>query len=278
MYNQKDASYILDIEFNSINFEGAKIYFVFGYNRSDIGKAELVARLGLLLSNEFSIIKFDGFLNTNIDGRYPSRVGHDFVIYRKFHKHINYGGSNLILNGPFIIEFLTRFGESKEHLMYRPHVAKSFAYRIFQNWKNLGCPKNLIVEIGGTISDDAVIAYVVPGIRLLLGHGSFIKLFLLTEASYNRIHVKAKPILNALELGLSQGLLFDIIFVRLPSDYPNSSDLKETCQYIEQKISDSIVYSGKFNKVICIPYFIDAELNGFTEYLTNYITDIFPIS
>lgn len=276
MYNQKDASYIIDKEFNSINFENSKIHVVFGYNRSDIGKAELVARLGILLENDFSILKFDGFLNTNSDGRYPSRTGHDFVIYKKYHDHIEYGGYNLILNGPFIIEFLNRFGESKEHLMFRPHVAKFFARRIFENWINLGKPKDLIIEIGGTILDDAVIAYVIPGIKLLKEFHQNIRLFLLTDASYNRIHIKAKPVLNALELGQRQGLIFNIIFVRLPSDYPISFDLKETCQYIEQKIADSVIYNGKFNKVICIPYYSDAGLIGYTEYLINFNHDIFP--
>ncbi len=275
MYNQKDASFIIDKEFNSINFEDTKIHIVFGYNRSDIGKAELIARLGILFEDSFSIIKFDGFLNTNLDGRYPSRTGHDFVVYKKFHDHIEYGGSNLILNAPFLIDFFNRFGESKEHLMYRPHVAKVFAYKIFQNWKNLGCPKDLIIEIGGTILDDAVVAYVIPSIRLLQEHHKNLNLFLLTDVSYNRIHIKAKPVLNALEVGQTQGLIFDVIFVRLPPDYPESLNIDDTRCYVEEKIADSLVYNGCFKKVICIPFYTDDELTGYTEYLQNLKNYIF---
>jgi len=52
--NVRDASDILDASLNQVNFDGSHIYVVMGYPRSDIGKAELVARLGLLLEQEFS--------------------------------------------------------------------------------------------------------------------------------------------------------------------------------------------------------------------------------
>lgn len=276
MKSDEDASAILDREFDSIDFKGSTIHVILGFGSSDIGKAELVARLGILLQDNFSILKFDGFLNTNLDGRFPSRTDHDFVVYRKFHNHIAYGGYNLILNGPFMIDFLNRFGEYKEHLMYCPHVAKFFARRIFENWSCLGKPKDLLVEIGGTFLDNAAKTYVIPALRMLKEFHNNIRLILLTGAGYNRVHIKAKPIMQALKMGQKNGIEFDLIFARLPSDFPSFYDLKIASNYIEQKIANSLIYSGKSKKVICIPYYVDRELQGYTEFLSGLKNDIFP--
>jgi len=276
MLGVKDASNILDKELDSINFEGAQIHVILGFDRSDIGKAELTARLGLLLEHNFSILKFDGFLNTNFDGRYPSRTDHDFVVYRKFHNHIEFGGNHLILNSPFMLEFFDKYGESKEHLMFCPHVSKYFAKKIYENWTNLGKPNNLLFEVGGTFLDNSVNSYVIPALRLLKERSHNIRFILLTEASYNRVHIKAKPVLNALEMGQTIGLEFDLILARLPSDFPPSYDLIEASSYIENKIADSFIYCGESKKVICVPYYFDNELQGYTEYLLSHRNDLFP--
>jgi CTP synthase (UTP-ammonia lyase) len=271
-----DASRLLDLEVSCIDFEHAKIHVLVGYPQSDIGKAHLIARLGFLLGHEFSILKFDGFLNTNLDGRYPSRTDHDFVVYRKFHEHIGFGGFNQILGGPFLIEFLTRFGESKEHLMFRPHVAKFFARRVFDNWIHLGKPQNLLVEIGGTFLDYEVNAYVVPAIRLLQGRHEYLRTLVLTEAGYNGQVLKTRPVVSGLEMGQRCGLVFDLAFVRMPANFPPMDDYAAVNAYIERKIDNALVWGRPRPKIICIPFYRDSELHGYLEYLSTFREVIFP--
>jgi hypothetical protein len=274
MHDDELAS-ALNNEVNAIDFEDARIHVLFGHHHSDIGKANLIARLGVLLEADFSILKFDGFLNTNGDGRYPSRTHHDFVIYRKFHSHIEFGGAHLLLGGPFLLDFLNRYGESREHLSFRPHVAKYFAIRMFTNWLELGRPKDLLVEVGGTFADLEVEAYVNPAIRLLQARHAATRLFLLAEAGFNREYIKTRGIVSGLSAGLAAGLNFDLLFVRLPMDLPATQDCEAVARYIERKIERSLVYGGASPSVLCIPFYRDEDLTGYTEYLLARRAQVF---
>lgn len=272
----RDASHLLDVRLNEMHFGQARIHVVLGYPRSDIGKAELVARLGLLLERKFSIIKVDGFLNTNRHGQHPSRVRNDFVIYRKFHDHIEFGGSHLILSAILMTEFFETYGECKEHLMFRPHLAQFFAHRIYLNWIALGRPNDLIVEVGGTLTDPEVSAFSVPGLRLLQQKHPNVKFFLLTEAGYSGESIKAKPAINALERAQGCGLQIDLVFARLPAEFPSQIDLIEAARHIQQKICDAMVLAGRAPRVICIPFFPGKDLTGYSELLASRKELIFP--
>lgn len=265
----------LERDVASADFGASTIYVLFGYPQSDIGKAHLIARLGVLLKEDFSIIKFDGFLNTNLDGRYPSRTHHDFVVYREFHSHIAFGGSNRILAGPLLMDFLARYGESREHLMFRPHVAYFFVTRLFQNWVQLGKPAVLLVEIGGTLVDEEVTAYVVPAICFLQARHKRTRLFLLTEAGYSGECVKARNVVSGVEAGSRCGLRFDLLFVRLPATIPSANDYADVEGYIQAKVSTSLAYRGDSPRVVCVPHYPGPELRGYTELLASKRQHIF---
>jgi hypothetical protein len=271
-----DASDALDVLIRAIDFAAARVYVLFGYHQSDIGKAELIARLGVLLGGgaDLGIIKVDGFLNTNYDGSHPSRTRNDFVVYRRFHKHIPFGGPNLILSGPLLLEFLERFGESREHIMFRPHVAKLFVRRLFENWQLQGSPSNLLIEIGGNLLDVEVQAYMVPAIRLLREMCRGVQLMLLAEAGYNREVVKTRPIINALECGRQLGLVFDTVFARMHPGVPSIADYVKINEYVHGKISGALVSSAT-PAIICVPYYTDPQLAGYTEHLALFRHAIF---
>lgn len=272
----QDASRLLDARLNEMHFGQARIHVVLGYPRSDIGKAELVARLGLLLDRHFSIIKVDGFLNTNRHGQHPSRIRNDFVVYRKFHDHIDFGGPHLILSAPLMTEFFQTYGECKEHLMFRPHLAKYFVHRIYVNWVTLGRPDDLIVEIGGTFTDPEVSVFSVPGVRVLHERHPNVRLLLLTEAGYNGESIKARPVINALERAQGLGLPVDVVFARLPAEFPLQRDLVEAATYLLRKICDSLVIAGPAPKVLCIPFYFDKDLTGYSDLLASGKDSIFP--
>jgi CTP synthase (UTP-ammonia lyase) len=271
-----DASEILDGLVEAIDFAGARVYVLFGYHQSDIGKAELIARLGLLLGGgpDVGIIKVDGFLNTNFHGQHPSRTRNDFVVYRRFHDHIPFGGPNLILSGPLLSEFLDKFGESREHLMFRPHVAKFFARRLFENWRLQGSPPSLLIEIGGNLLDLEVQAYIVPAIRLLSEIYSDTRLMLLAEAGYNREVLKTRPIINALEAGRQLALTFDVVFARMHPEFPPAEDYRAINAHIRAKISHALLSLAP-PSVVCVPHYADHSLTGYTEHLTLFKEDIF---
>lgn len=272
----RDASAVLDESLAAADFEGAYIHVILGFPRSDIGKAELTARLGRLLGRDFSIIKIDGFLNTNIDGRHPSRVTNDFVVYRRFHKKIAFGGPHLILNAPLMQRFFERFGEFEEHLMFCPHLAKFFVVEIHERWKALGKPRDLLIEVGGTFVDDEVRAYIVPGIGILRRSHSRTRTFLLTEVGFNGQGIKTRPISMALSAARGLGLEFDVVFSRLPMEVPESDDQSQLGLHIERKIRDSLVWGLRPPAVLCIPFFRGAGLDGYSEELAKFRGIIFP--
>jgi hypothetical protein len=272
----RDASLKLDASLNAIDFEGAGIVFVLGHPRSDIGKAELTARLALLASQPFSIIKVDGFLNTNKSGRHPSRVRNDFVVYRRFHEHIEFGGAHLILNAPLMESFFERFGESEEHLRFCPHLAKFFVRQVYENWCALKKPKTLFVEIGGSFSDEEVRAYIIPGLNILSASHAGIRRFLLAEAAYSGESIKLRPVIAGLSAAREMGLEFDVVFARLPSDFPEGYEWDDLNSYSELKIRDAMVCVSQTPKVICIPFFKGDTLTGYSEHLHAFRTVIFP--
>lgn len=272
----RDASAALDKSLAAADFEGTYIHFILGYPRSDIGKAELTARLGELLVQDFAIIKVDGFLNTNLDGRHPSRVTNDFVVYRRFHETMPFGGHHLILNAPLMQKFFERFGECEEHLMFSPHLAKFFVLEIHERWKALGKPRDLLIEVGGTFVDDEVRAYMVPGISILRGSHSRTRSFLLTEVGFNGQGIKTRPIAMALTAARGMGLEFNVVFARLPMDFPAVHDQEELANYAERKLRDALVCGLHPPAVLCIPFFRGAGLDGYSEELATSHGIIFP--
>lgn len=276
MDSVNDVSTILNERLAAIDFQDASLHLLLGYHQSDIGKAHLIARLARLLAanSTVSILKFDGFLNTNQHGQHPSRTRNDFVVYRQFLEHIAFGGAHLILSGPLLAEFLNEFGESQEHLMFCPHVAKYFARRIFDNWRRLAEPKHLFFEIGGNVLDDEVQIYVLPAIRILRARVKRFHVMLLAEAGFNREVVKVRPIINALASARRSGFAIDTLFVRLPATVPASSDYRVLGLHIKDRIEQSLV-SSNVPEVVCIPYYEDEALSGYTDYLAGYIDTIF---
>jgi len=175
-----------------------------------------------------------------------------------------------------MISFFERFGECREHLMFVPHLAKFFALQLFENWKALGKPRRLIIEIGGTYQDNEVSAYIVQGLKIIMRLSDKMNFFLLTEAGFNREGIKVKPVIHSLVAGRTRGLLFDTVFARLPAEFPRNYDGFELARYIERKICDSMVYDGRAPNIICVPYFEDVGLEGYTEYLRGVARVIFP--
>lgn len=263
---------------SSIDFENAKIDIVLGYPRSDIGKAELVAGLGAQRRGEFSVIKIDGFLNTNLDGRHPSRTRNDFVVYRRIHEHIAFGGAHLVLNAPLMQEFFLEFGECEEHLTFATHLAKFFVRRLYDNWVQLRRPRYLVIEVGGVFTDREVLPFIVPGLVALRRIAAKTRTILLSEAGYNNEGIKIRPLVGALDAARSCGLLCDLVFARLPADFPSTMDLHAMNTYAEAKIRDSLVCGGSAPTVLCVPFFKNILAYGYSEFICEFRDTVFPES
>lgn len=272
----RDASLKLEELLSSIDFEDAQIDIIIGYPRSDIGKAELVAGLGAQRKDQFSVVKIDGFLNTNLDGRHPSRTRNDFVVYRRIHDHISFGGAHLILNAPLMQDFFLEFGECEEHLTFGSHLSKFFVRRLYDNWIQLGKPRYLVVEVGGVFADREVLTYIVPGLIVLRGVALNTRMILLSEAGYNNEGIKIRPLIGALEAARSFGLSCDLVFARLPADFPSSMDLLAMNAYAEAKIRDSLVCGGSAPTVLCVPFFKNILAYGYSEFIREFQDRVFP--
>jgi len=258
----RDASAILDADLRKMDFHAARISVVVGYPRSDIGKSELVARLGEQLKDNFSIIKFDGFLNTSTDRR-------------KARDQVAFGGAHSMLSASLIVDFLRRFGDCKELLKFRPHLAKFFVLQVYERWVALGSSRELFLEIGGTFTDNEVTAYVVPGLSILKQKYSKVRLFLVTAVEYGGGGVKTRPVVNALERAQCLGLSFELIFARLPFELPVQYNWSAINDHVNENIRDAFPRIPEL-KALCIPFFRGDDLPDYNGFLLEHRHLIFP--
>ena len=265
----------LDQELSEVDFGSAEIYLLHGYPQSDIGKGNLIARLASMFRPDSNIVKFDGFLNTNKDGRYPSRHSYDFPIYRRFLPYVEFGGCNQIISGMLLAEFLERFGETGDHLLFRPHVSKFFLLTLYRCWKGLGRPERLFVEIGGTFLDPEVSLFVLPALSLLKRIHKGVSSFLLTELHYSGQHLKSRTLQRALSEGLRYDLVFDVVFARKPFDLPACKRDHALTEYIASRVSGSLIYGGRVPKLVLVPFFSDPAMPTYRRFLLRHKAEIF---
>jgi len=270
----QEVGALLEKAVRKISFDDAALYFIHGFPSSDIGKGNLVARLAGL-RDDSSIIKFDGFLNTNFDGRYPSADRYDFMLYRKFNLLTDFGSSNHMIGGRLIYDFLREYGETSDHLTFSGHLAMYFVVDLFKRWTDIGRPDNLFVEVGGTSEDAELRSYALPGIsRIKMLHRKA-KSFLLADSGYGGEYIKSKLIQIGMRSALSAGIKYDTVFVRRPRGAPADRSIIAIEKYLETKLERALTYSGEAPRVILIPYYEDAEMEGYKEYLESRGAEIF---
>jgi len=125
-HDDNDATLKLDelIERYKLDYN-PKLTFITSSPRSDMGKGTITSMLMLISQEEGhrrGIIKFDGHPNTNKDGRHLWED--DFLVYGEYNPDINFGREHYIIGGDLYKKFVSKFGECKEYLALRPHVAK----------------------------------------------------------------------------------------------------------------------------------------------------------
>lgn len=269
----KKATQLINTKAEAATFEDANIFFVFSYPRSDMGKGTLVAHL-LHILEDSNAIKFDGLLNTNKSGRHTARGNDDLGLYEKYNPHRRFGDKNYILGGSFYKDFIEKYGEY-ENLTIRPHVAKHFIATIHEMWINLGKPRNLMIEIGGLITDFEVDPYVTPAVRELKGRlGKRCKVILLGEIGYNNEYVKTKGIQEAASVLLQRMIKPDIIVVREPAEMGEVSltqriDIERT---VANKFAEN---SGvRFDVILSVPFYPQQRIDDYGEFLGTYLQPI----
>lgn len=248
--------------------KGRKIYFILSLPRSDMGKGTIVAHL-LHYFKKLDAIKFDGLLNTNVNGRHTTKGHDDFGIYEKYNPSRKFGNERFILGGYLYKEFIDKYGEY-ENLTFRPHFTKYFITKLLEIWEDIGYPERLIVEIGGTISDWEVDPYVTPAIRYFQDtYRNNCTVILLTEIDYNNKYIKTKSAQLALEELLKRMIKPNYILTREPAELVVKSN-KERLKiekYIVEKFEErfGIVFEAK--NVLSIPFYKQENIDKLGPYL-----------
>lgn len=277
LYTRKQALHLLDQRLaKSALPHGVQIFIVSSFPRSDMGKGTLTAHMLRMLPDS-NAIKFDGLLNTNANGRHTA-VGHDdFGIYEKHNPGKRFTDEHYILGGYLYKEFIEKYGEY-ENLTFRPYMVKHFLATIQEKWAKIGKPKNLIIELGGTITDFEVDPYVPPAIREMKElYGSQCNLLLLTETSYNNEYIKTKTVQDSVDVFLKRGLMPDIIIAREPSDLLNCNAEQRTEfeRTIRTKLQEN--YAHAFQKILSVPFYAQDKLDEYGPFLDQYLQPmIFP--
>ncbi|HET8670686.1 MAG TPA: non-canonical purine NTP pyrophosphatase [Candidatus Saccharimonadales bacterium] len=270
LYARKQALHLLEQRLAKCALSSdVRIFFVCSYPRSDMGKGTLVAHMLRILPDS-NAIKFDGLLNTNANGRHTA-VGHDdFGIYEKYNPGKKFTDEHYILGGYLYKDFIDRYGEY-ENLTFRPYMAKHFLATIQEMWANIGKPKNLIVELGGTITDFEVDPYVSPVIREMKElYGAHCKLLLLTETSYNNEYIKTKTVQDSVDVFLKRGLTPDIIVAREPGDL-HGATMEQHIEHertIRTKLQET--FGLAFPKIISVPFYTQDKIDKYGLFLDQH--------
>ncbi|MBX6769615.1 MAG: hypothetical protein IRY90_21110 [Actinomadura rubrobrunea] len=256
--------------FQAMSFGDARIIFVLGHPRSGIGKGHLVARLASLVDEPAAVIKYEGMLNTNDSDNHPSPTD-DVATYASFLPDVVMGWPNQILGGEVIRDFINAYGGTDhEHLMFVPHLAQHLALHFHTAWQACGSPPSLFVELGGTLTDPELAAFVLPCVAQLKARHGRVAVLLLTEVSYDGAEPKTRPIRQALGDAQAFGLRFDVVFVRLPAD-ASPHDLETVPRHVETKLRESYVYGGASPVVVPVPHYPNGALDGYRDHLARYV-------
>lgn len=246
-----------------------RVLVVFGYPRSDIGKGTMVSRL-LALLEDSNVIKFDGFLNTNLDGRLTTDRD-DFGLYMAQNPGLKVTKQNHLLGGTLLYDFIAKYGEANEHLTLIPHLERFFRLELQKRWKALGEPKNLIIEMGGS-PDDAETGYALDGIRELKAQlGAQCQILLLTELGHNNLFAKSRVAQRGVSELVSRGIVPDIIVAREPR-LDHEVSVSERLDFeiqIQERIAERTGIT--FNNVIAVPYFTDLKDDSYKNFLEKNI-------
>lgn len=252
-----------------------QIFFVLGYPRADIGKGTLVANMLRMLPNS-DAIKFDGLLNTNNDSRYTPPEGRDdFAIYEKYNPSKKFGEEHYFLGGHLLLDFITEYGEY-ENLMFKPYMSLYFASRIQEMWHSIGKPDNLIIEIGGIITDPEVDPYVTPALQEFKStYNKQCRFILLSETGYNNKYIKTKMVQDAVDQFIQRQIEPDIVLAREPAELHDATfDLRvEFERTIREKLSQ--VHGLDFRRVISVPFYKQDELDLYSSFLDSSLKPFF---
>ncbi len=270
LYPPKIALQKLETSVERLVANDINIYFVVSNPRSDMGKGTLVAHL-LRILPESDAIKFDGLLNTNTNGRHTARGHDDFGTYERYNPGRKFGDEHYILGGYLYKDFIDKYGEY-ENLTLRPYMTKHFISTIGEMWATIGKPKNLIVELGGTISDFEVDPYVTPAIRELKEHlGHHCQVILLTESGFNNEYIKTKTVQDSVNLFLQRRIAPDILLVREPSELQEIT-LSQRLEF-ERTITNKLTENcgTEINRILSVPFFTQATIDDYGDFLDTYL-------
>jgi inosine/xanthosine triphosphate pyrophosphatase family protein len=250
-----------------------KLFVVFGYPRSDIGKGTLVSHL-LPLLEDSNVIKFDGLLNTDLDGRFTDRGHDDFGLYVAQQPDLQISKLNHLMSGNLFRDFIVQYAETNERLTFMPHLELFFRLELQRRWKALGEPRNLILEMGGS-PDDAETSYAVAAIRDLKAQlGTQCQILLLTELGHNNVFAKSRVAQRGVSELASRGVVPDIILTREPY-FDHDVSVSERLDFeiqIQERVAErtGIV----FNNIISMPYFKNIEDGSYTNFLQKNLMPI----
>jgi CTP synthase (UTP-ammonia lyase) len=253
-----------------MSFGDARIIFVLGHPRSSIGKGHLAARLASLVNETATVIKYEGMLNTNDGNNHPSPTD-DIATYARFCSDVVMGWPNQILAGEVVRDFINTYGGTdREHLMFVPHLSQHLALHFHAAWQACGSPSTLFVELGGTLTDQELVAFALPCVAQLKARHGRVGVVLLTEVFYDGAEPKTRPIRQALSDAQSFGLQFDVVFLRLPAGSPQH-DIESVPHQVEAKLRESCVYGGRSPVIVPIPHYSTEALDGYREHLARYL-------
>ncbi len=256
--------------------EQTTVTIVLGHNLSDIGKGHLTAHIASVLDDRH-ILKFDSVFLSNYDSKIdndalvfsrresPIAID-DFETYKRFNPGLEFSAINSILGGDVDL-FFNAFVAGRHSTSNVPDKMKYFAYNILERCSCLGSPKQLLIEIGGTLDSKEVQNYALPTVAYLK-HKLTDKcnIVLLNEIGYRgdknspvkTSSVKTREIQQAFDICNSYMIQPDMISLRLPSHMPELDS--EQREDTEKYVANQLMYRQKTffdysENIVTIPFF-----------------------
>jgi CTP synthase (UTP-ammonia lyase) len=242
-----------------------KLFIITSHPRSDMGKGHLTLAFSRQLKN-VHIIKYDGILNLSIGDKYifDEIESDDFLLYRQ-NGALSFSTSNSLMLGDIVSQFLLEYGRNIVNFSLRPHIAEFTIQSVYNKWVELGRPNNLLIEIGGTLSDretEPIWPYFISKLRNIIGYDR-VSINLLSEVSMNGSKVKTKGLQSSVDSISATNVSVDNFFIRLPKGVTDYTQ-EEIKKRIERKLAENSNLYISTDQVVLVP-FSEIDVKGVYE-------------
>lgn len=219
--------------------DDACLFVILSYPSSDLGKGTFSSIFASTLE-EALLVKFDGVLTATGS----EHITNDIPLYKKWIANDRSHAVHLT-GGYLYLDYLFRYPSIwpvDVHMV--SNFSTHFRSMLGEKWRLKNKPKNILLEIGGTLTDQEVDPIITPALHTYKQKmGDRCKIILLTHCFYNpnwyvtEERLKTKNITRAVVSLTDRNLAPDLVLIRQPESMKaNQNELESIESFIRMRV------------------------------------------